>query len=744
MSKSRWFALGVITLLAGISILSCSQSVINDQGRLFGANKAGEGLVSVQSVTVSTGADLLNAMVNATPGTTILVNPGTYKVSKTTIPVDNGGIGTTTSRSFFFYSGANGTASAHIVIKSADPNNKAVLDGEGWTNGGYTMYITGDYWDISDLRITGGAKGLILDNANHCTIKNCEIDTIGQEGLHMRDGSSYTLVDGVHVHDTGMLNDGFGEGIYVGSDNSVWFEGDGVNTGEKGKLYKKYCHHNTIQNCEVGPNITAEPIDVKEGTTYTLIQNNVFRGPGISGNHYADSHIDIKGCWTEVRNNSFYVDSNVYISKSVAIVPRVSAGVDGAETAHDNWIHDNTFYLTDTLPCVAGGAGVNIYCWNNTKVPNTGSIYTGKVIQAVAPEYNNSSSISVISSSKSSSSSSKTSSASSVSSSTSSFSSSVGPIYTIPGKIEAENYAAMSGIQTESCAEGTLNVGWIDTGDWMEYSVKMNTFADAPDNNNYLCAVSFRVANQASTGAIDFVTDGTKRFSISVPNTGGWQTWTTITTNIIIPITTKKIRLLASASPWNLNYFNVSYILTSSSSSRMSSTSTSSSRISSSSSKSSSKSSSSSSFSSSSSLSSALSVGALKVQYKCEDVAATTKSIKPTIMLVNTGTTAITTCKVRYYFTKDGLSPVYSTRYVQNGSVSASFGEGTQTYCELTWSGNLAVGGTVQIKFTINDANYGYYTQTGDYSYDPAKTAFTDFTKIPATIGGVLVWGTNP
>lgn len=113
-------------------------------------------------------------------------------------------------------------------------------------------------------------------------------------------------------------------------------------------------------------------------------------------------------------------------------------------------------------------------------------------------------------------------------------------------------------------------------------------------------------------------------------------------------------------------------------------------------------------------------------------------------MLVNTGTTAITTCKVRYYFTKDGLSPVYSTRYVQNGSVSASFGEGTQTYCELTWSGNLAVGGTVQIKFTINDANYGYYTQAGDYSYDPAKTAFTDFTKIPATLGGVLVWGTNP
>ncbi|MBN1410059.1 MAG: carbohydrate-binding protein, partial [Spirochaetales bacterium] len=43
----------------------------------------------------------------------------------------------------------------------------------------------------------------------------------------------------------------------------------------------------------------------------------------------------------------------------------------------------------------------------------------------------------------------------------------------VPGKIEAESYSAMSGIQTENTTDsgGGLNVGWIDAGDWMEYNV---------------------------------------------------------------------------------------------------------------------------------------------------------------------------------------------------------------------------------------------------------------------------------
>ena len=37
-------------------------------------------------------------------------------------------------------------------------------------------------------------------------------------------------------------------------------------------------------------------------------------------------------------------------------------------------------------------------------------------------------------------------------------------------QIEAEAFSAQSGVQTEACSEGGLNVGWIDTNDWMAYN----------------------------------------------------------------------------------------------------------------------------------------------------------------------------------------------------------------------------------------------------------------------------------
>ena len=47
----------------------------------------------------------------------------------------------------------------------------------------------------------------------------------------------------------------------------------------------------------------------------------------------------------------------------------------------------------------------------------------------------------------------------------------------IPGRIQAESYTTMSGIQTQATGDGGtgLNVGYIDQGDWMDYSVNVAT-----------------------------------------------------------------------------------------------------------------------------------------------------------------------------------------------------------------------------------------------------------------------------
>jgi hypothetical protein len=89
--------------------------------------------------------------------------------------------------------------------------------------------------------------------------------------------------------------------------------------------------------------------------------------------------------------------------------------------------------------------------------------------------------------------------------------------------IQAESYSSMSGVQTETCSEGGLNVGYIHNNDWVRYgSVNFGTGVSG---------FSARVASNTTGGTIKLRLDasgGTQIGSCNVTGTGGWQTWTTI------------------------------------------------------------------------------------------------------------------------------------------------------------------------------------------------------------------------
>jgi len=94
-------------------------------------------------------------------------------------------------------------------------------------------------------------------------------------------------------------------------------------------------------------------------------------------------------------------------------------------------------------------------------------------------------------------------------------------------QIEAENFASMSGVQTETCSEGGQNVGYIENGDYIAF-VNVN-FANA--------ASSFkaRVASGTSGGSIELRLDsstGTLIGTCPVAGTGDWQTWATVTCDV--------------------------------------------------------------------------------------------------------------------------------------------------------------------------------------------------------------------
>lgn len=88
---------------------------------------------------------------------------------------------------------------------------------------------------------------------------------------------------------------------------------------------------------------------------------------------------------------------------------------------------------------------------------------------------------------------------------------------------EAETMAWSSGLKTEACSEGGINVAEIDTGDFIE--VKGVNFGSG--------AASFeaRVASDTNGGNIEIRLDsetGEVIGTCAVSGTGGWQTWTTV------------------------------------------------------------------------------------------------------------------------------------------------------------------------------------------------------------------------
>jgi endoglucanase len=119
--------------------------------------------------------------------------------------------------------------------------------------------------------------------------------------------------------------------------------------------------------------------------------------------------------------------------------------------------------------------------------------------------------------------------------------------------VEAENYTSMSGVQTEVTydAGGGKNVGWIDNGDWMDYSVNV------PSAGSY--TLNLRVATPNTGAQVQVKNAGGALLStVTLPNTGAYQTWQTTSTTVTLQAGTQTIRLQSSASlGWNINWWEM-------------------------------------------------------------------------------------------------------------------------------------------------------------------------------------------
>jgi len=119
------------------------------------------------------------------------------------------------------------------------------------------------------------------------------------------------------------------------------------------------------------------------------------------------------------------------------------------------------------------------------------------------------------------------------------------------------NFYRDGDVDTETSSDGGsgFSVGYIDAGEWLEYSVNVSY------TGNYLLGFRVASASTANTAAMGITIDGmTLINTLSVPNTGGWSTWSTVNQQIQLSAGSHVLRFKANQGGFNINYLDFTLI----------------------------------------------------------------------------------------------------------------------------------------------------------------------------------------
>lgn len=131
----------------------------------------------------------------------------------------------------------------------------------------------------------------------------------------------------------------------------------------------------------------------------------------------------------------------------------------------------------------------------------------------------------------------------------------------IPGSVEAERFdnggegvgyhdttSGNSGglfrstdVDIEAASGGGHNVGWVTAGEWLRYTVNVASAGSY--------TAQFRVASLGQGGAFHLESNGTNvSGALTIPNTGGWQSWQAVSATVQLGAGTQVLRLVADSS----------------------------------------------------------------------------------------------------------------------------------------------------------------------------------------------------
>ena len=132
-----------------------------------------------------------------------------------------------------------------------------------------------------------------------------------------------------------------------------------------------------------------------------------------------------------------------------------------------------------------------------------------------------------------------------------------GTAYNVTAANGTANSYRPDGVDLEATADtsdtgpagGAYDVGWTNPGQWFKYTVNVATAGTY--------TVSFRVASPYGvTDALHITNSSNVNLtgSVAVPNTGGYETWTTVTATVTLPAGQQTLTIDQDSNGWNFHY----------------------------------------------------------------------------------------------------------------------------------------------------------------------------------------------
>ncbi len=325
----RWAAVPIVLLLSvmGVALLRAPQTPAPAHAAPGSVATATPTTTAIPSTTtcatsgpnlvhVRNASQLRAALRDARPGITIHLADATYN-------------GT-------FQIKRSGTRTAPITLCGS---REARLRGAS-VKTGYGILLEGDYWRIEGITIQRYLKGIEAHGTTGSVLRDLKIDDIGQEGIHLRDASTKNRIEWSTITNTGKYRPGLGEGIYIGSDSSHWCDAN----GNLGTCLPDASNGNVIQFNTIGPRVSAELIDIKEGTSGGTLRNNTLHGAG--------AHADAVDALVSIKGNNWVIIGN---SGDHAPMHGLRVNTDELE----GWGTGNVF-IDNTLDLHAEGYGFRV------------------------------------------------------------------------------------------------------------------------------------------------------------------------------------------------------------------------------------------------------------------------------------------------------------------------------------------------------------------------------------------------